>query len=626
MIAFSKLRSSGWTLGIAARIYGAFFVMLALVAITTGLGQMASSQDRAMLGRYVDSSRKVEQSTAVAETMKALIYELRYGMIDLSADTKQRASAKAEQMGRDIEQLQAVDAQSTDRPETQYQSDLNDLRRLYGEYLVNFRKVLEVQTKREKAAEATYALGPELFGQLARFNDYAYGAGNRAALDLSRRLQEAAMAAQVDIFRFMRNSSKSTADSADGHMRDAQGIARQMTEQEMDAAGKQIAGDIAKGLNAYKKAFFEVSATTFVAQRLFGEVMEAQGKSILTLATALTTHQMEQRQASLAAAEQETTRRTTTTLAMVGAFSIAGLLLAALVARAVVGGIRGMTGAMARLAHGDHATDIPALAKRDEIGDMARALQVFKQNAIDKARIEEEAAEAHHHAELQRRETIAIVTEGSQRLNDTSAELARQAMTQAAATEQASASIQEMASNIQQIADNAGQTEVIARRSADSAQASGQAVGQAVEAMRQIAEKITVVRDIARQTDLLALNAAIEAARAGEMGRGFAVVAAEVRKLAERSQIAAQEIGGLSGHSLQLADQVASQLAALMPDIRQSAALIVNISAACREQTIGADNIAQVIEQLDDVAQRYAATSDTMMAASGDLVRHVEAI
>ena len=104
-----------------------------------------------------------------------------------------------------------------------------------------------------------------------------------------------------------------------------------------------------------------------------------------------------------------------------------------------------------------------------------------------------------------------------------------------------------MAANIKQNADNAAQTEKIARQSSKDAEASGEAVNRAVVAMRTIAEKISIVQEIARQTDLLALNAAVEAARAGEHGKGFAVVASEVRKLAERSQSAAAEISGLSG-------------------------------------------------------------------------------
>ena len=134
--------------------------------------------------------------------------------------------------------------------------------------------------------------------------------------------------------------------------------------------------------------------------------------------------------------------------------------------------------------------------------------------------------------------------------------------------------MEEMASNVKQNADNAGQTEKIAAQSAKDAEASGAAVGRAVNAMQTIAEKITIVQEIARQTDLLALNAAVEAARAGEHGKGFAVVASEVRKLAERSQAAAAEIGTLSTETVKVAQEAGAMLSKLVPDIKKTAELV----------------------------------------------------
>ena len=216
------------------------------------------------------------------------------------------------------------------------------------------------------------------------------------------------------------------------------------------------------------------------------------------------------------------------------------------------------------------------------------------------------------------------VTAGSQELSSASEQMSQGASEQAASAEEASASMEQMSSNIRQTADNSMQTERIAVKSASAATESGTAVAQTLGAMKEIAARISIIEEIARQTNLLALNAAIEAARAGEHGKGFAVVASEVRKLAERSQRAAGEIGALSKSSVEVAENAGHLLQKLVPDIRKTAELVQEISAACKEQDTGADQINKAIQQLDQVIQQNAGASEEMASTAEELASQAE--
>ncbi len=291
----------------------------------------------------------------------------------------------------------------------------------------------------------------------------------------------------------------------------------------------------------------------------------------------------------------------------------AAFLIAALaalwIAMSINKGLRNAVTAVQNVAEGD-LTRFATISSKDEIGD----LLTYVNTMIERLRgVVGDALSASDN-----------VSSGSQELSASSEQLSQGATEQASSAEEASASMEEMAANIKQNADNAAQTEKIARQSSKDAELSGQAVNRAVGAMRTIAEKISIVQEIARQTDLLALNAAVEAARAGEHGKGFAVVASEVRKLAERSQAAAAEISALSGDTVQVATEAGEMLNRLVPDIQKTAELVSEISAACREQDIGASQINEAIQQLDKVTQQNAGASEEMSATSEELASQAE--
>ncbi len=296
-------------------------------------------------------------------------------------------------------------------------------------------------------------------------------------------------------------------------------------------------------------------------------------------------------------------------LAVAGAALLIAAITAYWIASTIGKGLARANAVVRDVAEGD-LTKTAEITNRDEIGEMLGNVNVM----IERLRgVVGDALSASDN-----------VSSGSQELSASSEQVSQGATEQAASAEEASASMEEMASNIKQNADNAAQTEKIARQSAKDAEASGEAVTRAVSAMRTIAEKIGIVQEIARQTDLLALNAAVEAARAGEHGKGFAVVASEVRKLAERSQSAAAEIGAMSSDTVKAAAEAGEMLGRLVPDIRKTAELVSEISAACREQDIGASQINEAIQQLDKVTQQNAGASEQMSATSEELAAQAE--
>ncbi|PLY00888.1 MAG: methyl-accepting chemotaxis protein [Desulfuromonas sp.] len=323
---------------------------------------------------------------------------------------------------------------------------------------------------------------------------------------------------------------------------------------------------------------------------------------------------------------------------------VAGLSMAAGIIRPVSRAVE----LAEKIALGDFSQRLQ-LKQQDEVGQLGRALDRMSDNLESTASVAGEIARGNLTVKTvvrseQDRLGLALnrmvevlgdvignvqrasaeVTSGSQALSSSSEEMSQGATEQASSVEEASSTVEQMVSNIRQNADNAKQTEQIALEGAVDARTTGESVEQTVAAMRNIAEKIVIVEEIARQTNLLALNAAIEAARAGESGKGFAVVAAEVRKLAERSQLAAAEINDLSVSSVSVAEHAGEALGNLVPNIQRTAELVQEIAAASREQDAGADQIARAIQQLDAVIQQNASTSEEMASTAEELAGQSE--
>jgi methyl-accepting chemotaxis protein len=222
------------------------------------------------------------------------------------------------------------------------------------------------------------------------------------------------------------------------------------------------------------------------------------------------------------------------------------------------------------------------------------------------------------------RSSADSLSSASEEVSATAQSLSQSSSEQAASVEETSASMEQMSASVTQNSENATLTDSMAAKAAKEAIEGGEAVRSTVEAMKSIADKIGIVDDIAYQTNLLALNAAIEAARAGEHGKGFAVVAAEVRKLAERSQVAAQEISETARSSVALAERAGNLFEGIIPSITKTSDLVQEIASASDEQSSGVGQINAAMAQLSQTTQQNASASEELAATAEEMSAQAE--
>ncbi|MBC8793526.1 MAG: methyl-accepting chemotaxis protein [Tagaea sp. CACIAM 22H2] len=586
-----------------------------------------------------DTFESISSNALVVEDVAVDFTELRRQVLIYVASGSPEAEKRIAENAREIrEALQTVIPKFVS---AQRQAQAREIAALTDEYVGNFAKVVELRKQREDAITAKYepaALNARQ--KLTEAFDGAMKTGEDTLSAAAGKAQDNLGILRIRVARFIANPTEAGVTSINAALTDLEGsiaaarqaAARSPARDAVEAAAQAVAplrGMLQTGMRASLEMAEFVNVTNArVAERLSGRINEL----------------VDAQKAATAAIAKEVRAGIANDISITIAISAIalglGLIFSYVIAKGITAPIGGMTGAMTKLADGALDTEVPSLSNKDEIGAMAKAVQVFKDNAVRVKALEDEQKAAEARAAEEKRKAMnaladgfeakvgGVVTEVSTQasrmqesatqMTATAEETSRQATAVAAASEQASTNVQTVAAATEELSSSISE---ISRQVTESARMSSKAVddvgrtSQTVEALANAAQKIgnvvQLISEIASQTNLLALNATIEAARAGEAGKGFAVVASEVKSLASQTARATDEISSQINEIQTATGQSVEAMRSIGETISSMNSIASTIASAVEEQGAATQEIAR------NVQQAAAGTSEVSSNISG---------
>jgi methyl-accepting chemotaxis protein len=618
-IELRGLRARWNNLKVRTKILLGFLIVLSLFAIVSATSYRSLVNISTQIGSYT----QIVEVLATARGADRAFAEVRRHAREFAA-TGDAAEAKAVATA-EKDTRAAIMSGLEQTKNAERRKRLQHMQEMLDSYVADFGRVVELRTSQTKLInDVMDPSGLRARQDLEELATKAAESGNGDTATLGRVALQALMQLRLYANKAIARHDQASVDQAEKFNGE---LVRAMQSLDGLTTGTAFrhAFEEARTLSKeYHASYGRVIALGHEIEKLVNEKMRQRAEEIAADAKAIVTSGV----ADEHHIETETESLIVSTELLILIMSIGGvglgLFLAWFTGGAIAKPVLALTAVMGRLANRDWAADVPSLGQRDEVGQMAQAVQVFKQNGIETERLEAEQAKEQE-AKRRRQEAVegyiaqfetsvaaALKTLASastemrstaESMSSTAEETSRQATAVAAASEQASANVQtvatageELSSSISEIGRQVTQSTKIAGEAVDEAHKTDTKVQGLAQAAQRIGDVVQLITDIAAQTNLLALNATIEAARAGEAGKGFAVVASEVKSLANQTAKATEEIG--------------QQVTAIQDATRESVEAIKSIG-----KTIG---------QINEIATTIASAVEEQGAATQEIARNVQ--
>jgi len=600
---------------IGARIYLGFGLVVSLLVLVAAISIWSFTGTKNTFGKY----REIARDTNLVGRLQANMLMTRLGVKDfVISGTDQSITAVEERLAKTKEFLEQARVEINDPARAE---GIGQIAESIDDYEQGFADVLQLQEQRHVHVGTLNELGPALRKDLTEVMESAFRDNDASSAFLAGKTQQTYLLARLYVQKFLIENDAESSERALAELAGTIEDGKVLVSSLENPRRLELATKFLEGVQQYSITFGAVSDTIFARNNIIQGTLDVIGPEIATIVedVKLSVKNEQDTLGPQAVAAIDFTILGNIVLAIVSLVIAVGVAI--WIARGIARPTVNITGIMKRLAGGDVDLEVPFRSRKDEIGDMAQAVDVFRENAIARIKIEEEnqreAAEKEQRVERveqlianfdqQATTMIADLASSSAAMDQTANQLSELASASAetsaaaaATTEQTSSNVQSVAAAteeidktvadiVQQMAKSQSMTEG-ARNEADTAR---EHVNALIETSQSIERVIEFINTIAEQTNLLALNATIEAARAGEAGRGFAVVASEVKALASQTSSATADIERDISAMRSVSTKADQSMQAVCDAIHQVSTVATTIAGAMEEQGATTSEIAR---------------------------------